>query len=196
MPAIGGCPVATLVLLGWADGRQWPHFAVAPEAADGLPHPLDRWSKRVVDAMAGEFGALALYPFGGPPYWPFQRWAQRGDTVFASPLGIYVHPAHGLWHSYRGALAFTERLDLPPRREAANPCQACANKPCLGTCPVGAFTQAGYDVERCVRHVRSPEGSACRQGGCLARRACPVAPDKAYGPEEAGFYMKAFLAAR
>ena len=30
-----------------------------------------------------------------------------------SPLGILIHPDWGLWHSYRGALAFRERLDLP-----------------------------------------------------------------------------------
>ncbi|WP_448953334.1 hypothetical protein [Labrys neptuniae] len=195
VPGVDGRPVGTLVLLGWASGRQWPDFAASPEAGDGEPHPLDRWSKRVIDAMAETFGAMALYPFGGPPYLPFQRWAQRGDTVFASPLGIYVHPEHGLWHSYRGALAFAETLELPPRENRAHPCESCAGKPCLTACPVAAFTPKGYDVERCAAHVRSPQGAACRHGGCLARRACPVAPDGAYGPEEAGFYMKAFLAA-
>ncbi|PRH88321.1 hypothetical protein C5L14_09485 [Labrys okinawensis] len=188
-------PVGTLVLLGWAGGRHWPSFAASPEAVDGALHPLDRWSERVIGAMAKEFGAAALYPFGGPSYWPFQRWAQRGDNVFASPLGMYVHPVHGLWHSYRGALCFRQRLDLPPKEIQAHPCESCAAKPCLDTCPVGAFTTAGYDVERCAAHVRSAEGAACRQGGCLARRACPVAPGQAYGAEEAGFYMKAFLAA-
>lgn len=195
VPALDTGPVETLVLLGWTGGRQWPAFAASPELADGAPHPLDRWSARVIGAMANEFGAAALYPFGGPPYLPFQRWAQRGDTVFASPLGIYVHPAHGLWHSYRGALGLGERLALPLLAKAVHPCESCAAKPCLNSCPVGAFTPVGYDVERCAAHVRSPQGTACRKGGCLARQACPVAPDKAYGSQEAGFYMKAFLAA-
>ena len=195
VPALDTGPVETLVLLGWSGGRQWPAFAASPEAADGAQHPLDRWSARVIDAMANEFGAVALYPFGGPPHLPFQRWAQRGDAVFPSPLGIYVHPVHGLWHSYRGALGLGKRLALPPLAEAVHPCESCAAKPCLDNCPVTAFTPAGYDVERCAAHVRSPQGTACRQGGCLARRACPVAPDKAYGAGEAGYYMNAFLAA-
>ncbi len=188
--------VQTLVLLGWIGGAQWPAFASSPESADGEAHPLDRWSRRVVDGLAQEFGASTFYPFGGPPYLPFQRWAKRGDDVFASPLGIYVHPRHGLWHSYRGALGFAERLDLPARASAASPCDSCSEKPCLSTCPVSAFTPGHYDVDRCAAHVKSSEGMPCRMGGCLARRACPVAPHLAYGPDEASFYMKAFLAAR
>lgn len=196
LPGGDGRAVRTLVLLGWIGGKQWPHFAASPEARDGEPHPLDRWSKRVIDGLAQEFGASAFYPFGGPPYLPFQRWAQRGDEVFASPLGIYIHPEHGLWHSYRGALGFYQVLDLPVRDRRSNPCESCLDKPCLSACPVSAFSPGHYDVDRCAAHVRSPAGAACRVGGCLARRACPVAPHLAYGPDEAGFYMEAFLAAR
>jgi hypothetical protein len=188
--------VRTLVLLGWVGGAQWPAFASSPEFADGEPHPLDRWSRRIIDDLAQAFGAGAFYPFGGPPYLPFQRWAQRGDDVFASPLGIYIHPVHGLWHSYRGALGFAEKLDLPARESGPNPCDSCRGKPCLSACPVSAFTPGHYDVDRCAAHVKSAEGTACRTGGCLARRACPVAPHLAYRTDEAQFYMKAFLAAR
>lgn len=192
---LAGAPVGTLVLLGWIGGRQWPFFSRSREAADGAPHPLDRWSKRVVGTLAEEFDASPFYPFGGPPYLPFQRWAERGDDVFASPLGIYVHPDHGLWHSYRGALGFRERLELPERLPRAHPCETCETKPCLTACPVSAFRPGHYDVDRCAAHVKSVKGVACFTGGCLARRACWVAPELAYGPEEAGFYMRAFVAA-
>src|SRR4030095_137820 len=43
------------------------------------------------------------------------RWAMRAEAVAPSPLGILIHPDYGLWHAYRGALAFAERLALPPR---------------------------------------------------------------------------------
>ena len=33
-------------------------------------------------------------------------------------------------------------------------------------------------------------------GGCLARRACPVGAEYAHGAEQAGFHMRAFLRAR
>ncbi|MDQ0394505.1 hypothetical protein [Labrys monachus] len=188
--------VQTLVMLGWIGGAQWHAFAASPEAGDGQPHPLDRWSRRVIDALAEAFGAVSFYPFGGPPYLPFQRWAQRGDNVYPSPLGIFIHPVHGLWHSYRGALGFPARLDLPPRGTGASPCQTCEGRPCLSACPVGAFTTGGYDVDRCAAHVKSDAGEPCRMGGCLARRACPVGAERRYGTDGASFYMAAFVAAR
>lgn len=197
VPALpGGVGARTLLLLGWVGRAQWPRFATSPEAGDGDLHPLDRWSRRVVDAIAAEAGAVALYPFGPPPYHPFQRWAQRAEPVFASPLGLLVHARHGLWHSYRGALAFAGRLALTPLPPAAGPCGTCAGTPCLSACPVGAFTPGRYHVDRCAEHLRRPEGRECVQGGCLARRACPVGAGLAYGPAQTAFYMDAFLAAR
>lgn len=189
----GGAPPGTLVLLGWIGGRQWPVFAASPEAADGAPDPLDRWSRRVIDALAAEVDATALYPFGGPPWHPFQRWAMRAEPVSPSPLGILIHPDWGLWHSYRGALAFAGRLDVAPPSARASPCVSCAAKPCLSACPVGAFTPAGYDVAACAAHAGAPAGTECRERGCLARRACPVAADMAYGGGQAAFHMRAFL---
>ena len=95
-------------------GREgWGAFAASPEAHDGLEHPLDRFSRRVIEALARDLGALALFPFGGPPYWPFQQWARRAEPVHPSPIGLLIHPRYGLWHSYRGALGFREALDIP-----------------------------------------------------------------------------------
>ena len=186
----------TVALLGFIGAQQWPAFAASPEARDGVAHPLDRWSRRVVTALAAQLDAQPLFPFDGPPYWPFQRWAQRAEPVHASPLGMLIHPRYGLWHSYRGALAFAQGLELPPRADATSPCSTCADRPCLSACPVGAFTPAGYDVAACADLLRRPEGGDCMGGGCLARRACPVGHEFAQEPEPAAFYMRAFLAAR
>ena len=128
-------------------------FQASPEAGDGRPDPLNRWSQRLIDDLAARFGALGLYPFGGPPHWPFQRWAQRAESVWPSPIGMLIHPDHGLWHAYRGALAFAEPIDLPDRVDRPSPCEGCTDKPCLTTCPVGAFTTAGYDVPACAAHI-------------------------------------------
>ncbi len=43
-----------------------PRGGFVPLAADTVPHPLDRWSRAIGDALAQEIGGLALYPFGGP----------------------------------------------------------------------------------------------------------------------------------
>ncbi len=188
--------VRTIVLLGFVGAQEWPVFAASPEARDGRAHPLDRWSRRVVTTLAQKAGATALFPFEGPPYWPFQTWALRAEPVAPSPLGLLIHPRYGLWHSYRGALAFTEALDLPARTEAESPCAGCAERPCLSACPVGAFTPGGYDVAACAEALGRAEGRACMEGGCLARRACPVGREFAQAPPQAAFHMRAFLAAR
>jgi len=188
--------VATIALVGLGGRRGWAAFSASLEAEDGGADPLDRWSRRVVDALAAELGARALYPFDGPPHWPFQRWARRAEPMHVSPLGLLIQPREGLWRGYRGALAFAERLAVSPPRAAASPCETCPARPCLSACPVGAFTAAGYDVAACASHLSRPAGRACMEGGCLARRACPVGAEHAHQPAQAAFHMRAFLAAR
>src|SRR5262249_42217658 len=102
----GGAPPGAPARLGVAWGGRGPGSA---ERAAGGADPLDRWSRRVVGGLAAELGAAALYPFGGPPWLPFQRWAKKAEPLHSSPLSVLIHPDWGLWHSYRGALVFAER---------------------------------------------------------------------------------------
>ena len=189
---------ATLVLLGNAGPAMWQAFEAAGTTgrhADSTS-PLDDWVRDVVTEAANALGASPLFPFGGPPHLPFQRWAQRADAVAPSPLGVLIHPDYGLWHAYRGALAFAERLDLPPRDPRPRPCDTCADKPCLTACPVAAFSDDGYDVPVCVAHISSPAGADCMELGCRARRACPVGQEYVYEPAHAAFHMAAFRRAQ
>jgi ferredoxin len=188
--------VTTIVLIGVAGQQGWSAFVRSPERRDSAQHPLDRWSRRMIDALAVACGGRALYPFGGPPYWPFQQWAMRAEPVHPSPLGMLIHPEYGLWHSYRGALAFEEAFAIPPLAPGPSPCESCMTQPCLSACPVGAFSDNGYDVAGCAAHLRSERGQACVEGGCLARSACPVGAEYAQAEEQARFHLKAFLAAR
>ena len=41
--------VRAIVLAGMAGRDGWSAFAASPEAADGADHPLDRWSRRVIE---------------------------------------------------------------------------------------------------------------------------------------------------
>ena len=184
-----GRPGRILVLLGFTGSTQWPAFASSPEFADGEPNPLDRWSVRLIGQLGKAFRARALYPFGGPPWWPFQQWARRAETLHQSPLGILLHPDFGLWHAYRGALLFAEEFALPPRFASDSPCESCAEKPCIAKCPAGAVSPQGFARAACAAHVASPRGIACR-GGCLSRSSCPVAASHRYGSEQAAFYMR------
>lgn len=188
--------VRTIALIGTVGRRGWEAFAASPEARDGAVDPLDRFSRRVIGGLADAFGAVALFPFGGPPYWPFQRWAQRAELVHPSPLGLLIHPIAGLWQSWRGALGLREALDVPAVAPQPVPCERCHRRPCLTACPVRAFANAGYDVQGCAAHLRSPAGAECLERGCLARRACPIGAAFAHRSDQASFAMRAFLRAR
>ncbi|MGH8136800.1 MAG: hypothetical protein ACREVV_01215 [Steroidobacteraceae bacterium] len=182
----------TIVLLGFTGSVQWPVYAGSLEASDGLPHPLDRWSRRIIGTLASEFGALDVYP-NGTPQLPFQRLAARCEPVHQSPIGLLIHSEWGLWHAYRGALILPDRIDVPPAAPSIHPCHACSTKPCLSACPVGAFGPGTFNLQACVDHVSSPAGSECRDRGCRARRACPVSVGFSYVSDQARFHMAAFL---
>ena len=182
----------TLILLGPGEPGFWRHATAAREFSDGFRDPLDRWSNRVISALAGEFNAEPLFPFGGPPYRPFIKWALKTGRCWASPITFLVHDEAGLFVSFRGALAMRERLEIPPPA-ARRPCDTCSERPCIDACPAGVLNNSGYDALGCKQHVGSPAGADCLQMGCAARRSCPVS--KGYGRVHAQsqFHQLAFL---
>jgi epoxyqueuosine reductase len=186
--------IGTICLLGARRGEMWAVFAASAEATDGQPHPMDRWSRRVIGRLARALDAVALFPFGGVPYQPFQAWAARGEAAVSSPVGMQVTHGRGLWTSYRGALGFRGAIGLV-EREDASPCLGCP-APCVTACPADAFAGGAYDVPGCVAHITSAAGAACREGGCLVRHACPAGPDATPPAEQRRFHMEAFIRAR
>lgn len=184
-----------VALVGNIGSSYWAEFSESPEYADAGPDPLDRWSRRVAATVARDRALTPIYPFDGPPYYPFQQWAHRAEGLEQSPIGVMMHPEFGLWHSYRFALLgaeFEVAADLDP---VSSPCRDCVDQPCLKTCPVDAFSEAGYAVDRCAQFLQTTPAAPCNQQGCLARVACPVAPRLRYLPAQGKFHLKAFLAA-
>ena len=184
-----------VALVGNVGSSYWPAFRESAEFGDGGADPLDRWSRRVAESVAEEFSLQPIYPFAGPPYLPFQRWAARAEALAQSPLGIMIHPQHGLWHSYRFALLGAGFDVDPPRDADESPCVSCSDRPCLKTCPVEAFDGEAYAVEACAAYLERTPRADCHRRGCLARLACPVGPDLRYLPEQAAFHLQAFLRA-
>jgi epoxyqueuosine reductase len=176
----------TLLMIGPAEGF-WAHVTAQPEWGDA--DPIDRWSRRVIGTVACDLGAKALFPFGGPPYSPFQRWALRTARMWQSPVRLLVHDTQGLWVSFRGALALKERLDLPA--PPSRPCDTCA-APCLTACPVGALNETGYDVPACHSYLSTDAGQTCMTDGCIVRRTCPVSQGYARIPEQSAYHMRQF----
>lgn len=188
----GFAAVRALVLVGNAGPALWRAFAADPERPKRGRRPLDDWTRATLDPIAARFGAHAVYSFIGPPYLPFQRWAKRAEGLHQSPIGPLIHPEYGLWHAYRGAFLFARDLSLPAVDVRASPCETCAEKPCLSTCPVGAFRPGRYDVPTCAGHISQPKGADCMDFGCRARRACPVGRAYVYEPAQAAFHMAHF----
>ena len=184
-PLADGRPARTVILVGNAGGDLWRAFTADNPAMAG-DHPLDRWVDGHVERTAAAVGAEIVFPTRRP-YPPIMRWAKRAGPVHSSPINLLIHPEYGLWHVYRGAFLFADRLDLPSQHQAPSPCDACEKKPCLRACPADAFKPDHFDAVACVTHVESPAGGNCAARGCLARRACPVGREHAY-PVEAGAY--------
>jgi ferredoxin len=178
----------TLVLIGPREPGFWAHMTAQPEWADGAPDPIDRWSRRVIGRLACDLGGKALFPFGGPPWHPFQAWALRSGRAWESPVRFLVHASQGLMVSFRGALALKEEVALPP---APSPCAGCA-APCATACPAGALTPAGYDVAACHAFLDTGPGADCLGRGCAVRRACPVSQTYARLPEQSAYHMRRF----
>ena len=208
-PLADGQPAATVVLIGNAGNDLWRAFrASGPDMS--ARHPLDGWVAGHLRAAAQALGAEFVDAMR-PPWPPIQQWAVRAGAGHRSPINLVIHPEFGLWHTFRGALLTAEKLPLPDAKALDNPCETCAGRPCLTTCPADAFALpenvpadgpddgqangrfAEFDSPACVDHVESLAGRGCRTVGCLARRACPVGRPWAYYREPAAYHMAAVV---
>jgi ferredoxin len=192
VPQSDGVSPAAIRLLGNAGPGMFARFA---GERDPSVDSLDAWTRVTVDRLSAECGATALYPFDKPAL-PFLTWARRAGCGHISPLGLNIHPQFGLWHAFRAALAFARDPALPAMTAGPSPCDSCLGKPCLSSCPVGAFTAQGYDVAACARHLMAAAGGECMNRGCLARLACPIGTEYRYAPDQMRFHMAAFRRAR
>ena len=158
-------PIAVVWMVGVAGSDFWPHFKASSFFQDGLDDPLDRWSAHIGHALAEHFGGRALFPFDGPPYYPFQQWADRSEPTQSSLMMLRMHPQYGLWHAYRFALALP---DLVPENAAElvasktgpvlNTCADCDEKPCLSACPVHAYTGSAFRLTACADRLQADPG--------------------------------------
>jgi hypothetical protein len=194
-PGPGGRPPKSVLLVGQAGASIWPHFSRWREVqVRDLANPLDTWSREMIGAVASRFGAHAVFPFE-KPYLPFQQWAMRAEGLRPSPLGILMHPEYGLWHAYRGALLFEEKLPVARPQTPVHLCDLCDGKPCLSACPVGAYSEQGFAYESCLGHLGSGHGQTCMTAGCLARNACPYGQAYRYPAEAQAFHQSYFARA-
>jgi epoxyqueuosine reductase QueG len=186
------------VIVGSGGPAFFDRFAAeSPEAADGMPNPLDRYTKRIADAVAAEALAPravshALYfPFdGAEPLIPFQRLGRAAGLGGPGPLGLQIHPVFGPWWAYR-ALVIVDR-ELPASAPIGDGCAGC-DAPCVAACPAHAVARAGFAVAAC--HARRLAAEPCRLS-CAARIACVRGPAHRYADAELAFHMAASMPKR
>jgi ferredoxin len=166
----------------------------SPERGDGAPNPLDRFTKRVVDAAVAQALAplgvshAAYFPFdGADPLIPFQRLGRAAGLGGPGPLGLQIHPAFGPWWAYRALVVVDGELpSVPPIGDGCAGCDA----PCVAACPAGAVARAGFAVAAC--HARRLSAEACRLS-CAARIACVRGPAHRYTDAQLAFHMAASM---
>ena len=187
-----GGPATAAILVGSAGAAWWTPFQRwIDRQPDVLADPLDTWSREIIGRAAAACDGVVIMP-NDRPFQPFQRWAMRAEGLRPSPIGMLIHQQYGLWHAYRGAILVDEPIDPAPLHELNHPCDACRGKPCLNSCPVGAYSAEGFAHRDCLGHVRGANGAVCRESGCLARNACPVGVEWRYPPEVQAFHQRAF----
>jgi hypothetical protein len=177
-------------------------FLRAPEASDGGPNPLDRYTRAVIEEAARSaldpagVGHVELFPFlgegaiAGRGHVPFQRLGRAAGVGGQSPLGLQIHPVFGPWWAYRGLVVVTAELVTgEPLGDACAGCPA----PCVGACPASAVRREGFDVPAC--HARRLTAEPCRLS-CDARIACVRGPEHRYTAEQLAFHMRASMPRR
>lgn len=176
----------------------WHSFEGSVYCRDGLPHPLDRWTRSVLVPLSRTIGGTYIHP-NDQPFRPFQAWALATGQVFRSPLNLLIHPRYGLWWALRGAYLLGDEKLIQELKvlsqvgfEQESPCDDCAKKSCLSACPVNAFSSEGLNVSLCWNYINHHSGTQCALGKCAARNICPVGQEWAYSSAQQIFHMNSF----
>lgn len=192
---IAGVDSKCVALIGHIGGENWDHFQAWWGKADhqNLDHPLDIWSKEIINPLAQKYDGVAVFP-SDEPYYPFQNWALESEALSKSLINLLISEDFGTWHGYRGAIAFEEKLDFSDyENHALDVCATCVDKPCLSACPVNAFGGAEFLYAECQSYLKTKEGEAsCMTHGCSARNACPYGQEYKYKSPQMKFHMRAF----
>jgi len=202
-------PRQFLLLTGNSGTEFWrlqKAFSKRSGAADN--HPVDRYALAATTQALTEFlptsASCILYPQLPETTAPrfavsLQTLGQRVGWHQASPLGIGIHPQHGLWFAYRSlVLLDCETADelgekpLTSVLERVSSCADCESHACIQACPAQALTYNQVpDMGRCVAHRREVASTCASQ--CLAREACPIGQSWRYSKDQIDYHYSVSL---
>lgn len=180
-----------LVLTGHGGGRLWQ--ALQEKGMDSAD-PVDQYSTQLTHQFIVEYldnaPFLWLYP-NTSHLIPLQQLGETAGWSHPSPLGSGISPTFGVWFAYRTAFLTNAPLSETAGDLGPSPCDACEDKPCISTCPVGAVQFEGFRINECVQY-RLETKSPCADR-CLARMACPYFPQHRYSLEQIQYHYSQSL---
>jgi epoxyqueuosine reductase len=179
--------IGSILLISPDEPEFWSILITSKEWLDEKPHPIDRWSARVISGLANLVDGSVYLPSDGPDYPPFISWALSSGQFWVSPVGLLVHKERGLFASFRGAIAIKEHVSVDT---GVSPCDSC-HRPCLRACPVSALAAEEYDTSACHDYLDTVAGRECMDQGCSVRRSCPIGQGRRTDAQSA-YHMKMF----
>jgi epoxyqueuosine reductase len=167
-----------LVLIGHGGRRMWDALqARGMEKADPVDHYSISLTRCFIRDCLGDSRVLWLYPDTNYLV-PLQQLGEAAGWCTPSPLGIGISPVYGLWLAYRAAFLVDAELPVTTSAPEPSPCIDCEERPCVQACPAAAVQSNEMDIEACISH-RLRRRSSCADR-CVARMACPYAPEHRY----------------
>lgn len=123
--------------------------------------PIDHWvTTRLEAALRGTPVVERHWAHAAPPP-PILRMAFASGLLSPSPIGLGLHPRHGLWSAVRAVVSFSVPWTEPAAPATRSPCEGCP-APCAAAAAPLPLPQSREDLRAAWRDwVR-------------VREACPV----------------------
>lgn len=166
----------TLVLLGSTGSALWNAMSAASwlDRAD----PVDSWCAARLTELRDALPMRAVFVFPSRSPVDVVALGRAAGWAHPTPLGLGMHPEHGLWVGYRGALLLDTALPERGIVDAPSPCTTCVDTPCVTSCLGSAVESGGLQIAACFGQRLTETPCATR---CASRFACPVGADSRYG---------------
>ncbi len=175
LPGLDVASWPSLLLLGSTGTALWDAMAAADWI--GRPDPVDSWCAARLSELRAGIPHRGVFVFPGRAPIDVLQLGRIAGWAHPTPLGLGIHPEHGLWVGYRGALLLDAQVPEFGLSEAPSPCTSCADTPCVASCLGGAVEPGGLQIAACF--AQRLADTPCRLG-CASRRACPVGTSR-YG---------------
>ncbi len=178
-----------LVMLGHGGRQFWEAMS---ENDWKVADPIDTYSIRIanlfIEQTLPSFDNLFLFPKQNYLI-PLQQLGELAGWCHPSPLGLGISPQFGVWYAYRAAFLTSAPLPLTSFPTKASPCDSCQTKPCIFTCPVEAVGNIDqFNLTNCAEHRIAVQSSCADR--CLARMACPIAPEHRYSLAQINYHYR------